>query len=316
MDRSDRSFLANPTLQKFVFGGWSCMTAACFTNPIDVIKVRLQLQGENHGATGQGKSSLDHIYGKDVKYKGFLRGVLEIVKDEGIVGLYKGLFPSLLREGSYSTIRMGGYDVMKELLGAHDVAHTPLWKKIVAGATSGAVGSAIANPTDLVKVRMQADTGTPRRYASTFDAFAQIWRSEGLAGLYKGVGPTTYRATLLTASQLPSYDHSKHFILNHKLMQSDNISTHIVASMIAGFNAAVITSPVDVIKSRIMNDKTTEGAPKYKNTYDCFVKIIRSEGLIGLYKGFFPNWMRIGPHTIITFLVYEELRKVFGIGAV
>jgi hypothetical protein len=62
------------------------------------------------------------------------------------------LAPSLLREGSYSTIRMGGYDVMKNQLGATDPAHTPLWKKITAGAVSGAVGSAIANPTDLVKV--------------------------------------------------------------------------------------------------------------------------------------------------------------------
>lgn len=308
----------NDTIRKFLFGGISCMTAACVTNPIDVIKVRLQLQGIDKNTKSTGISS--QLYGNDVKYKGFLRGVLQIIKDEGIHGLYKGLFASLLREGSYSTIRMGGYDVMKELLGAHDPKHTPLWKKIVAGATSGAVGAAIANPTDLVKVRMQAEgslpVGQPRRYKNTLDAFVKIFKSEGLAGLYKGVGPTTYRATLLTAAQLPSYDHSKHFLLNNKIMKQDNIYTHFVASMIAGFNAAVITSPVDVIKSRIMNQHSSNSTTHYTGTYDCFTKIVKNEGVLGLYKGFFPNWMRIGPHTIVTFLVYEELRKFFGIAAI
>lgn len=62
----------------------------------------------------------------------------------------------MMREGSYSTIRLGAYEPLKVKLGATDIAHTPLWKKIVAGATSGTIGSAIATPTDLVKVRFQA----------------------------------------------------------------------------------------------------------------------------------------------------------------
>ena len=61
-----------------------------------------------------------------------------------------------MREGSYSTIRLGAYEPLKLQLGATDVAHTPLWKKITAGAISGTIGSAIATPTDLVKVRFQA----------------------------------------------------------------------------------------------------------------------------------------------------------------
>ena len=61
---------------------------------------------------------------------------------------------SLLREGTYSTIRLGAYEPVKELFGASH--HTsPFWKKLAAGATTGAVGSAIATPTDLVRVRMQ-----------------------------------------------------------------------------------------------------------------------------------------------------------------
>eukprot|EP01112_Ceratiomyxa_fruticulosa_P009911 TRINITY_DN2601_c0_g1_i4.p1 TRINITY_DN2601_c0_g1~~TRINITY_DN2601_c0_g1_i4.p1 ORF type:complete len:304 (+),score=44.77 TRINITY_DN2601_c0_g1_i4:366-1277(+) len=296
----------DPTWAKFAFGGISCMTAACVTNPIDVIKTRLQIQGE--------LAKKNHT---EIRYKGFLRGGYQIILDEGVRGLYKGLLPSILREGSYSTLRMGGYDLMKDYLGATDPKHTPLWKKIVAGGVSGAIGAAIANPTDLVKVRMQAQ-GVPGKvsynYPSTFSAFRIIYQTEGLRGLYVGMWPTTYRAAILTASQLASYDHIKHFILNSSSFK-DGPLIHFTASIGAGFIAAACTSPVDVIKTRVMNQPIDEnGKGKiYKNSIDCCMKIIKFEGPMGLYKGFIPNWLRIGPHTITTFLVLEQLRRLGGL---
>ena len=70
---------------------------------------------------------------------------------------FHSILASILREASYSTIRLGAYEPFKELLGAHNPAKTPLWKKIAAGALSGAIGSAVASPTDLVKIRLQAE---------------------------------------------------------------------------------------------------------------------------------------------------------------
>ena len=75
---------------------------------------------------------------------GMLRGLVIIVREEGIGGLYKGLAPALLREGSYSALRMGLYEPIKELLGATDPANTPLYLKIIAGGSAGALGGAIA----------------------------------------------------------------------------------------------------------------------------------------------------------------------------
>ena len=97
-------------------------------------QIRLQLQGQ-----GQAKSVRE--------YAGFLRGMRHVVENEGVTGLYKGLSPAILREASYSAIRLGLYEPAKELLGFHDVSNTPLWAKVAAGAMTGAVGSAIANPT-------------------------------------------------------------------------------------------------------------------------------------------------------------------------
>ena len=120
------------------------------------------------------------------------------------------------------------------------------------------------------------------------------------------------RAAILTAAQIPSYDHTKHTLKNHGLMH-EGLRLHIVSSMIAGFVTAFVTSPVDVVKTRVMNQRIKgEGVVLYKSTIDCIAKTIRSEGIFGLYKGFIPNWMRIGPHTIITFLIFEQLRRLVG----
>mmetsp|Transcript_16291 Transcript_16291/g.25452 ORF Transcript_16291/g.25452 Transcript_16291/m.25452 type:complete len:123 (-) Transcript_16291:107-475(-) len=104
---------------KFLFGGISCMTAACVTNPIDVIKTRLQIQGE---------LSQQKMFATDRKYKGSLRGTIHIINTEGMVGLYKGIQASLLREAVYSTLRIGGYDIMKTIL----MHNSPKGQKIAA----------------------------------------------------------------------------------------------------------------------------------------------------------------------------------------
>lgn len=265
--------------EKFAYGGLSCQLAACVTNPIDVIKVRLQLQGELQKRAASGGEPAP------LKYKGFVRGIATIAMEEGPRGLWKGLVPSLLREGSYSTIRMGAYDPIKDMLagsGSGTGLDFPLWKKICAGALSGSIGAAIANPTDLVKVRMQAVSLTadgkiaPPRYSSTANAFATIWRAEGLPGLYRGVVPTTQRAMILTASQLPSYDHGKHMLLASGHFK-EGLLTHCLASIFAGFVCATTSAPLDLVKSRVMNQKFGPDGKglQYKNSFDCFIKSIR-----------------------------------------
>ncbi|GAM27251.1 hypothetical protein SAMD00019534_104260, partial [Acytostelium subglobosum LB1] len=288
--------------QRFLFGGLSCMAAACVTNPIDVIKTRLQLQGELAKKAASTTTA----------------ATLRTINQEGVRGLYKGLAPSLLREATYSTLRMGGYDMIKVYFVDKD-GKTSLPSKIISGCISGGVGACIANPTDLIKVRMQAQsTVGGHRYTSMRQAFTDVIQKEGIRGLYKGVGPTTQRAALLTASQLASYDQFKHSLIDHGLVPGEGLQAHVSASLLAGFVAAVVTSPVDVIKTRIMNqpfDASGHGT-MYRSTLDCLTKTLQTEGLHGLYKGFIPNWLRIGPHTLVTFIFYENLRKLGGISPV
>ncbi|OQR81608.1 solute carrier family 25, member 30-like [Thraustotheca clavata] len=304
-----------PTIgTKILLAGIANASAAAITNPIDVLKVRMQLEGELASTRDMPR-----------RYPSFLGGARTIYSGEGIKGFYKGLVPSVARDGFYSGIRLGAYEPMKELLGATDPHHTPLYLKILAGAITGAFGSALANPTDLIKIRMQ---GEGNRYPNVRAAFQDIVEHDGVKGLWKGVGPTMKRAALLTASQIPTYDHAKHTLLNHEIME-EGFPLHAVCSMLAGFMAATVTSPgtyyyqlfisyitlVDVIKTRMMTQcRRVNGVETmYTGTFDAFRKIVAGEGIRGLYKGWLPNWMRLGPHTMITLVIFEELRQAAGL---
>lgn len=219
-----------------------------------------------------------------------------------------------MREASYSTLRLGLYEPLKELFGAQDRAHTPLWKKVCSGAISGAIGSAIACPTDVVKIRLMAVPSRSRwEYRHTLHAFQAIVSSEGITGLWTGVSATVKRAAIVSATAVSSYDHAKHTILNAQLMDEGPL-LHIVASSIAGFITNCVASPIDMVRTRYMNQKKDNNRKPvlYRGTFDCIMKTVRKEGLFGLYKGFIPNWTRTGTHTVVTFFVFEQLRAFVG----
>lgn len=288
--------------------GASNATAACFTNPVDVVKVRLQMDGEGVAAAGQAAGR---------RYRGIFHAGSVLLRDEGLSGFYRGIRASLCREMSYSGIRMGLYEPTKQLLSRGDAAQASLAMKVCSGAITGAAGSVLANPFDLVKVRMQSVPGSGGRscYPSVAAAISAI-HSEGggIRGLWRGTGATVKRAALLTASQVPTYDHVKHTLVDGGYL-SEGYHCHLLCSMVAGFIAAAVTSPADLVKSRLMVqpvDPATGRGLLYSGLSDCFVKVVRSEGFLALFKGFHTQWLRIGPHTTVSLMVFEEFRRLAG----
>ncbi|KAJ0720758.1 putative mitochondrial carrier domain superfamily [Helianthus annuus] len=124
---------------------------------------------------------------------------------------------------------------------------------------------------------------------------------EGVVALWTGLGPNIARNATVNAAELASYDHIKQVILNIPGF-TDDAFTHLLAGLGAGFFAVLIGSPVDVVKSRMMGDSV------YKSTIDCMVKTLRVEGALAFYKGFLPNFGRLGSWNVIMFLTLEQVR--------
>ncbi|XP_030840640.1 mitochondrial dicarboxylate carrier [Strongylocentrotus purpuratus] len=276
---------------RFYFGGFAGAGAACVTHPLDLVKVHLQTQqAVQMNASGM---------------------AVHIVKNEGVLALYNGLSASLCRQLSYSMARFGIYEAMKQRLTADDPSRPlPFYQKMLLAGFAGAVGGFVGTPADMINVRMQNDIklqpAERRNYKHALDGLWQVYKKEGVVSLWNGWSMAVARGFLMTFGQVALYDQYKQFLLQSGYF-NDNIMTHFTASTMAGTCATVLTQPADVMKTRLMNAKPGE----YKNALDCFMSVAKL-GPMGFFKGFIPAFVRLGPHTILTFLLFEQFRIRFG----
>jgi len=287
----------DPAWKQFVLSGLSGCSAASCTHPFDTVKVRMQLA--SMGAKGESD--------------GLMTTATKLINNEGFMALYKGLSASLLRQATYTTTRLGLYLQIKDAMAKRKPGEPPLYMKIGMSMLAGAGGAVVGSPADVVLVRMQADGKKPPEsrlnYRNAIDGLFRIAKEEGVPALWKGCGPNLNRAMLMTAGQVASYDQAKYSLLQTKFFK-DNVVTHFTASFIAAFVASVVTSPFDVVKTRIMNQRKGDGV-QYKNAIECGMNVLRNEGALGFYKGFMPYFLRLGPHTILTFVFFEQFVKLF-----
>jgi len=285
---------------RFLFGGGAGMAATIFVQPLDLIKNRMQLSGE--GGKGEHKNSLQTIR--------------SVIRNEGVSGLYVGLSAGLLRQASYTTVRMGVYSSLFEKYSADSSKPPGFFTKAAIGMTAGAVGAFFGTPAEVTLIRMTSDGRLPlaerRGYKNVFDALIRITREEGVLTLWRGCIPTIGRAMVVNAAQLASYSQAKQFLLSTSYFR-DNIMCHFTASMISGLVTTAASMPVDIAKTRIQNMKTINGKPEYKGAFDVLFRVVRNEGFFALWKGFTPYYARLGPHTVLTFIFLEQANQAYKI---
>lgn len=270
----------------FINGGLAGMVATTVIQPIDMVKVRLQLAGE--GARSGPKATP-------------LSVTKEIIAAGKVMDLYTGLSAGLLRQAVYTTARLGFFDTFMKQLSTRAKAKgntIGFRERATAGLSAGGLAAMIGNPADLALIRMQSDGLKPlaerKNYTSVFHALRSIAKSEGVAALWAGAAPTVVRAMALNFGQLAFFSEAKQRLKNTSL--SPHAQT-LSASAVAGFFASFFSLPFDFVKTRLQKQgKSKDGLVRYKGMVDCFAKVAREEGVLRFYRGFGTYYVRIAPH--------------------
>lgn len=147
--------------------------------------------------------------------------------------------------------------------------------------------------------------GHDYKYRNVFDGMVQMCRTEGWRNLWNGTNAAMMRASLFCASQLATYDHTKVLLKRH-LSLEDGVQVKFGAAMTAGLITTTVSTPADFVKSVMMNSKRQEGSVAI------ILSVLRRDSGRGFFRGWFPNYARLGPHTVITMLTYESLRQILG----
>ncbi|KAF4797431.1 Mitochondrial dicarboxylate carrier [Turdus rufiventris] len=282
--------MAEQRVSRWYFGGLASSGAACCTHPLDLLKVHLQTQQE-------------------VKMR--MTGMaMHVIRTDGFLALYNGLSASLCRQMTYSLTRFGIYETAKKHLSQGSQGPPPFYQKVLLGAAGGLAGGFVGTPADMVNVRMQNDMKQPpaqrRNYSHALDGMYRVLREEGVKKLFSGASVASSRGALVTIGQLSCYDQAKQLVLATGLL-SDNIFAHFLSSFIAGISATFLCQPLDVLKTRLMNSHG-----EYRGVVHCATETAKL-GPLAFYKGFVPAAVRLVPHTVLTFIFLEQLRKYFGI---
>ncbi|KAI8336471.1 mitochondrial carrier domain-containing protein [Blakeslea trispora] len=295
--RQETTKKAKDTAVGFVIGGFAACGAVTFTNPWEVVKTRLQLQGELVRAGTLSESARP--------YHNSFQALKVVFQHEGFRGAQRGLSIAYFYQICLNGSRLGLYEpVLNKVKKTFQLKSegSLLAASVFSGAFAGVVGAVLGSPLYLIKTRRQSfspvfrNIGHQHEMGSAVSALSQIYRTEGIRGLYRGADAAMMRAGVGSAVQMPTYMLGKDILLK-RFGFPDTFSTHFVTSMFTGVLVCLAMNPFDVISTRMYNqgvDPKTGKGVLYSGPMDCAVKMVKIEGVRGLYKGFLAHYLRIG----------------------
>ncbi|XP_038861877.1 solute carrier family 25 member 35 [Salvelinus namaycush] len=292
----------------FILSGAAACGACLFTNPLEVVKTRMQLQGE-----------LKSRGTYQVYYRNVFHAFYTIGKVDGLAGLQKGLVPGLVYQFFMNGVRLGSYSIIESSGYIHTDGRVSAAKTTLAGAAAGVVGAVMGSPIYLVKTHIQSQAtssiavGHQYQHQGMVHALAAIHKQHGILGLWRGSSAAVPRVSVGSAAQLYSFAASKELVVDLQVFPEGSWLVALCAGMISSVVVVAAMTPFDVVSTRLYNqpvDHTGKGE-LYKGFGDCFSKTLKVEGVAGLYKGLGASYFRLGPHTILSLLFWDELRKLW-----
>ncbi|CAG8646312.1 9925_t:CDS:2 [Acaulospora morrowiae] len=265
-------------------------------SPLDVIKIRLQLQsGRSTFELFSGQKSLN----SDRKYNGAWHALKLIVREEGVRGLWKGNLSAEYLYLSYSAVQFLTYQQMQTLFTFIEKKHgKPIIDKtlqpFLSGAVCGTTATVATYPFDLLRTRFAAQ-GNVKVYKGMSHAIRQIYSKEGTYGFYRGISASVLQIIPYMSLMFGSYEIFKKSFrrLEEKNLWGSNLkgSEDLLCGAIAGVISKTGVFPLDLLRKRL--------------------QIFIQDGFFGLYKGLTPALIKSAPVSAVTFFVFGQTKKLF-----
>lgn len=249
------------------------------------MKIRLQLQTTEKLSVSQ-------------TFKGILR-------NEGVVGLWKGNVPAEVMYILYGAAQFTSYSILNKALTTVE-DNTPRFKlpgsthSLVVGMGAGVSSTIFTYPFDLLRTRMAANSN--RELLSMVKTVGGIWRKDGLTGFFLGVRPALVSVASNAGLMFWTYEVAREY--SHEYRTIPFIEA--ICGFLAGASSKGLTFPLDTLRKRIQMRKVDQGA----NSFQIIKTILRNEGILGLYKGFGVSVLKNAPTSAISLFMYEYALSV------
>ncbi|KAI8348658.1 mitochondrial carrier domain-containing protein [Blakeslea trispora] len=296
---------ANLSSRELAFcGGMAGVVSRAVIAPLDVVKIRMQLQ------THRTQFGFRRNTGSKVKYPNIQQSLLTILREEGIRGLYKGNMPAEYLYLSYSAVEFWAYKELEQGIELIDKKHQlpNALNTFGCGMIAGCIATASTYPFDLLRTRF-AGQNEPQKYnTSVIRAMTEIYKSEGVLGFYRGLWPTIIQIMPYMGFLFSTYDmFAKGFkkLRNDQVLSSHYKPTHdMLSGALSGLTSKMAVYPFDLVRKRLQMERSTTSS-----WWTYLKSIVRREGFASLYKGLGPSLIKVAPANAVTFMVFEETKE-------
>jgi solute carrier family 25 (mitochondrial uncoupling protein), member 8/9 len=276
----------NNIYTRFFSSSTAIFIAETCSLPFDVIKTRLQIQNNNNN--------------QKIKYNGLSDCFKKIYTNEGTKALWKGWTPAIIRSISYGSLAVVLYDPIRNYI-SKNIDINDYSTRFISGGLSGAIAITIFNPTEVIKTQLQSH---PQSHNSILSLSKNIYNTRGIIGFWSGVKPNITRTFVVNASELGTYDWIKNKMLNNNY--TDGPMCHISSSFGASIVSTTTSTPIDVIKTRLMSR-----ANEKINTIQLIKDTYKNEGINSFFKGYSSILIRKTIWCTLFFVSYENFKLLF-----
>ncbi|KAI8825290.1 mitochondrial tricarboxylate transporter [Fimicolochytrium jonesii] len=286
-----------PASHSLAAGAIAGAVEATFTYPTEYVKTQLQLQSKTK---------------PDLKlFDGPWDCVRKTVREKGFFGLYRGLSALVIGTASKAGVRFLAFEQFKKML-ADENGKVAGQRIMLAGLGAGVAEAIIAvTPTETIKTKLIHDQNSPNpKYHGLIHGTRAIIRTEGIAGIYRGMTAVIARQGANSAVRLTTYGLLKDRVQDRypvdPVTRKNVVPWYVnfANGAVAGIVTVYTTMPLDVVKTRMQALNAKE---LYHNSVHCLYRITTEEGVKALWKGATPRLGRLIFSGGIVFTVYEQI---------
>ncbi|KAI1353205.1 mitochondrial carrier domain-containing protein [Xylaria sp. FL0043] len=326
-DKVKKSVLMNyvPDPGYFIAGAVAGGVSRTATAPLDRLKVYLLVNTKSHtnialDAAKKGRP-IDAVKNAG---RPLLAAISDLYKSGGVRGFFAGNGLNVVKIMPETAIRFGAYEAAKNALAGFEGHNEPHainpYSKFVAGGVAGMVAQFCVYPLDTLKFRLQSEyvSGGPRGNALLFQTARKMLAEGGPRAAYRGVTMGLVGMFPYSAIDMGTFEFLKTTYIQYKAKatgcheedaQPSTFATGIMGASSGAFGASVVY-PLNVLRTRLQTQGTSMHPARYTGIWDVAQKTVKNEGVRGLYKGLMPNLLKVAPALSITWMVYENTKKV------
>ncbi|XP_064395552.1 mitochondrial adenyl nucleotide antiporter SLC25A24-like [Halichondria panicea] len=288
--------------RQLVAGGTAGAVSRTFTAPLDRLKIFFQVSSlQNQKLT-------------------IASGFRQMLNEGGVRSLWRGNGVNVVKIAPESALRFFAFEQVKKFF-YEEGKSLHVYERLIAGSTAGVIAQTTIYPMEVLKTRLAL--GKTGQYRGMYDCLKRILAVEGGRALYRGLTPSLIGIIPYAGIDLTVYETLKNLYLSKSESKNPGVLVPLACGTVSSVCGQVASYPFALVRTRLQaqsailqSDPSLAATTKALTMTETLRTLVQDEGLVGLYRGLLPNFLKVIPAVSIGYVMYEQVKQLLGVTSV